>query len=44
MLNKNSKKIILKIKRDKNAINTKNIKMFLFINLTLTKYKIQKAK
>ncbi len=43
-LDKNSKKIILKIKRDKNTINIKNIKILLFINSILAKYKIQKTK
>jgi len=44
VLNKNNKKIILKIKKDKNTINIKNTKTLLFINLTLTKYKTRKAK
>jgi len=44
MLNKNNKKIMLKIKRDKNAINAKNTKTLLLINSTLTKYKTQRVK
>jgi len=43
-LNKNSEKIILKIKKDKNAINAKNTKIVSSINSTLTKYKAQKVK
>jgi len=35
---------MLKIKKNKNAINAKNTKTLLFINSTLTKYKTQKTK
>ncbi len=44
MLNKNSEKIMLKIKRNKNTINAKNIKTLSFINLILIKYKMRKTK
>ncbi len=35
---------MLKIKKNKNAINAKNTKTLLSINSTLTKYKTQKVK
>jgi len=42
MLDKNSNKILIKIKRDKNKTNIKKTKILLLLNLVLIEYKMQK--
>jgi hypothetical protein len=41
-LNKNSDKILIKIKKDKNETNAKKAKTLLLLNLALIEYKTQR--